>query len=73
MAKQTMRCVFSDKLCKECALFRGRHYYLCFSRNYQGHRNQKKGNGRFVDHASSGDGLSDTAADGERTKDLHRP
>ena len=37
MAKQRMRCVFSGQLCRECALFRGRHYYLCFARTYRGY------------------------------------
>ncbi len=37
MAKQKMRCVFSEELCRECSLFRGRHYYLCFSRTYRGY------------------------------------
>lgn len=37
MAKQKMRCVFSEQLCRECPMFRGRHYYLCFSRTYRGY------------------------------------
>ncbi len=37
MAKQRMRCVFSEQLCRECPLFRGRHYYLCFTRTYRGY------------------------------------
>jgi len=37
MAKQKMRCVFSEQLCRSCSLFRGRHYYLCFSRTYRGY------------------------------------
>jgi hypothetical protein len=37
MAKQKMRCVFSGQLCRDCALFRGRHYYLCFARAYRGY------------------------------------
>jgi hypothetical protein len=37
MAKEKMLCPFSGKLCKECPLYRGRHYYLCFSKNYRGH------------------------------------
>ncbi len=31
MAKEEMFCVFSGEPCKECALYRGRHYYLCFA------------------------------------------
>lgn len=37
MAKEDMMCPFSGKLCRECALYRGRHYYLCFSKKYRGH------------------------------------
>jgi len=32
-----MLCPFSGKLCKECALYRGRHYYLCFCKEYRGY------------------------------------
>ncbi len=42
MAKQKMRCVFSEQLCRECSLFRGRHYYLCFSRTYRGYLGAEK-------------------------------
>jgi hypothetical protein len=37
MAKAEMICPFSSKLCKECALYRGRHYYLCFCKRYRGY------------------------------------
>jgi hypothetical protein len=37
MAKEDMICPFSGQLCRECALYRGRHYYLCFSKKYRGH------------------------------------
>jgi hypothetical protein len=37
MAKTKMICPFSGKLCKECPLYRGRHYYLCFAKKYRGH------------------------------------
>ncbi len=37
MAKKRMLCPFSGKLCKECALYRGRHYYLCFCKEYRGY------------------------------------
>jgi hypothetical protein len=36
VAKEKMICVFSRDLCRECALFRGRHYYLCFAPQYRG-------------------------------------
>ena len=40
MAKVEMICPFSGKLCKECSLYRGRHYLLCFNRNYRGYLNK---------------------------------
>lgn len=36
MAKYKMICPFSGKACKECAVYRGRHYYLCYSAAYRG-------------------------------------
>ena len=32
-----MLCPFSNKLCKECPVYRGRHYFLCFQAKYRGH------------------------------------
>jgi hypothetical protein len=37
MAKERMICPFSKRLCEECALYRGKHYYLCFCQKYRGH------------------------------------
>ncbi len=37
MAKTKMMCPFSNKLCEECALYRGRHYFLCFCEKYRGY------------------------------------
>jgi hypothetical protein len=37
MAKTPMRCPFNDKLCSECTLYRGRHYYLCNCEHYRGY------------------------------------
>jgi hypothetical protein len=37
MAKIKMLCPFSKKLCRECAQYRGRHYYLCFCSKYRGY------------------------------------
>jgi hypothetical protein len=37
MAKERMICPFSKRLCEECALYRGRHYYLCFCQKYRGY------------------------------------
>ncbi len=36
MAKMKMICPFSKKVCTECAIYRGRHFYLCFSKEYSG-------------------------------------
>jgi hypothetical protein len=44
MAKEEMLCPFSGKLCRECPLYRGRHYYLCFSKKYRGHLEKPRGN-----------------------------
>jgi hypothetical protein len=37
VAKQKMMCPISGRLCEECALYRGRHYYLCFCQRYRGY------------------------------------
>jgi hypothetical protein len=36
MAKHKMICPFSGTACIECAIYRGRHYYLCYSAAYRG-------------------------------------
>ena len=37
MAKERMICPFSNRICEECALYRGKHYYLCFCQDYRGY------------------------------------
>ena len=37
MAKAQMLCPFSEGLCKDCPVYRGRHYYLCFNKKYRGY------------------------------------
>jgi hypothetical protein len=37
MAKSPMICPFSKTLCRECSFYIGRHYYLCFCKDYRGH------------------------------------
>ncbi len=37
MAKSKMLCPFLGEECRECAVYRGRHYYLCFCRKYRGY------------------------------------
>lgn len=36
MAKHKILCPISGGACIECAIYRGRHYYLCYSQNYRG-------------------------------------
>ncbi len=36
MAKEKMVCPISKGLCVDCSIYRGRHYYLCFSKGYHG-------------------------------------
>jgi hypothetical protein len=43
MSKAQLICPFSKRLCVDCALFRGRHYYLCSARN---HGNRASGRSR---------------------------
>ena len=40
MAKTKMICPFSGKPCKECPIYRGRHYFMCFNSSYRGHLNE---------------------------------
>ena len=43
MAKTNMLCPFSKRLCSECPLYRGRHYYLSLCQKYRGHISQPAG------------------------------
>ncbi|MBU0764172.1 MAG: hypothetical protein KJ607_04985 [Bacteroidetes bacterium] len=42
MSKTKMLCPFSDKLCKECPLFIGKHYHLCHKTKYRGYLGNEK-------------------------------
>ena len=42
MAKTKMICPFSGKICEECPLYKGRHYYLCFAKKYRGYLGDKE-------------------------------
>lgn len=42
MAKKKMLCPFSKELCRECAQYRGRHYYLCYCSKYRGYLGNPK-------------------------------
>ena len=37
MARKEMICPFSEKLCRDCALYIGRHYFLCYKPGYKGY------------------------------------
>ncbi|MHC4599660.1 MAG: hypothetical protein ACYS47_11700 [Planctomycetota bacterium] len=37
MAKKNLLCPISKGPCVECALYRGRHHYLCFAEDYRGY------------------------------------
>jgi hypothetical protein len=37
MPKLRMLCPFSTQPCRDCSLYRGRHYSLCFSESYRGY------------------------------------
>jgi hypothetical protein len=41
MAKKPMFCPFTDRICVECPLYRGRHYYVCYCKNYRGYIKSK--------------------------------
>ncbi len=57
MAKERMMCPFSNRLCEECVLYRGRHYYLCFCPDYRGYLGKSGGvtqeDSKFVSGARS--------------------
>jgi len=36
MAKHKILCPITGTTCIECAVYRGRHYYLCYSKAYRG-------------------------------------
>jgi hypothetical protein len=37
MAKMPMLCPFTQELCRECTVYRRRHYYICFQKEYRGY------------------------------------
>lgn len=43
MAKKEMKCPFLGELCKNCAIYIGRHYYLCYCENYRGYIGRRRG------------------------------
>ena len=55
MAKREMMCPFSGDLCKNCALYIGRHYYRCFFENYRGYVCHPKHNDEIDSYHGSDD------------------
>ncbi len=53
MAKTNMLCPFSHKLCNECTVYRGRHYYLSLCTNYRGYIGELKENAKPDAHHHS--------------------
>ena len=43
MSKIPMLCPFSKNLCRECTVYRGRHYYMCFHKEYRGYLGKQHG------------------------------
>jgi len=37
MAKKAMICPFSGSACRDCGIYRGRHQYLCYRKEYRGY------------------------------------
>ena len=60
MAKREMMCPFSDRLCRNCAVYIGRHYYRCFFENYRGYVYQPK-----EDDAAGASPANDTYPEGD--------
>ena len=63
MAKEKMLCPFSERLCRECPLYRGRHYYLCYCSEYRGH----------LTDSESGTGRRPVKPDIDRYRDVRMP
>jgi len=51
LAKKEMICPFLGQLCRNCAIFIGRHYYLCYCTNYRGYLGRKKAVNKAVNKA----------------------
>jgi hypothetical protein len=55
MAKTKMICPFTHELCDECAVYRGRHYYLSLCQQYRGYIAEPKAKNQRVAPRVSGD------------------
>ncbi len=47
LAKKEMICPFSGRLCRNCAIYTGRHYFLCYAKNYKGSLVRERGEGEL--------------------------
>ena len=65
MAKVTMKCPFSGVVCKDCPVYRGRHYYLCFCEKYRG---SLPGAGKNMPMAKSSNGKWEIPPEVKRVK-----
>ena len=48
-----MTCPFSNRGCTECAVYRGRHHYLSYSKEHHGSANLRKEHAKFRVHSPS--------------------
>ncbi len=53
MAKISMTCPFSSKGCTECAVYRGRHHYLSYSKEHPGPTDPQEGHAKSRVHSPS--------------------
>jgi hypothetical protein len=53
MTRISMTCPFSNKGCTECAVYRGRHHYLSYSKEHQGSTDPQKGHAKSRVHSPS--------------------
>jgi hypothetical protein len=54
MAKTGMLCPFSGKLCVDCSLYRGRHYFMCYCSSYRGYLGPSKAARKSTSRDSAG-------------------
>jgi hypothetical protein len=45
-----MICPFLGAACRNCAIYIGRHYYLCYSTNYRGYIGRRRAANKGVTH-----------------------
>jgi hypothetical protein len=52
LAKKEMLCPFSDRICKNCSVYIGRHYLLCNKAGYRGNKGRGTSNTEGENHDS---------------------